>query len=326
MKKTILILNLIVFLFILAGCRQSVAHNKTFYAMGTFINVTLYNTAEEHLDEIEAIYREYSNLSDMQYECNGINNVCTINNNRSALVDDKLLALLKYAIDVEKQMDGYFNILMGELTSLWKDRLGFSEHVDTPAVPSLEEINRCLATISNSSLTIEGNVISIIGDAMLDLGAVAKGYATQMVYLYLKENNITSYLIDAGNSNILLGNKNFDEKFTIGLKKSDNTGYYKTLKIRNKAIVTSSIDQQNVVIDDVLYTHIINPKTGFNENYYDIVTLIGEDSAKLDILSTALFNMKLEEIQALLANMDVKAILVKNNQIVYSSLGDDFDA
>ena len=318
MKRTIAIFNLIVLFFLLTSCGPSTSYSKSFFAMDTLIDVTIYNAEEKHLNEIQKIYMNYSNACDMFNSYEG--NLCDLNERRTIEVDEYLLDVIEYSLTIQKDLNGYFNILIGRLTKIWKDALHIGEDTTEVYVPELELIQNELEIMNNSSIKIEGNKVSIIGDANIDLGGVAKGYATQKVEEYLEENNIKSYLINAGSSNIALGYKNKKDTFIIGLKKVYG-GLYKKIKIANKAIVTSSLAEQHRVIDGKMYTHIINPLTGYSENRYDIITLIGEESGYLDILSTTLYSMDLEDIKRVLEDKNIDIIIVKDNEIMYSSEG-----
>ena len=318
MKRTIAIFNLIVLFFLLTSCGPSTSYNKSFFAMDTIIDVTIYNAEEKHLNEIQKIYMNYSNACDMFNSYEG--NLCDLNEKRSVEVDEYLLDVIKYSLTIQEDLDGYFNILIGRLTKIWKDALHIGDNSTEPYVPDAELIQKELEIMNNSSIEIEGNKVSIIGDANIDLGGVAKGYATQKVEDYLKENDVKSYLINAGTSNIALGYKNKKDTFIIGLKKVYG-GLYKKIKIANKDIVTSSLAEQHRIIDGKMYTHIINPLTGYSEDRYDIITLIGEGSGYLDILSTTLYSMSLDDIKKVIEGKNIDVIIVKDNEIIYSSEG-----
>lgn len=319
MKRTILIFNLIVLFFCLTSCGEPVQYSKTIFAMDTIINVTIYNAEEEHLNNIRDIYMDYSNACDMFNSYEG--NLCDLNNKRTVNANKELLEVIEYSLNVEKELGGYFNILIGRITKIWKEGLHIGDNTTPVVLPDDELIQEELKIMNESKVIIEGDVITIDGLADIDLGGVAKGYATQKVEEYFKDNNITSYMINAGSSNISLGYKNKDESFLVGLTNLDRTSYFKKLKIDNKAIVTSSIAEQNRIVDGKVYTHIINPLTGYCVNNYDIVTIIGEKSGYLDILSTTLFSMDIEKIKSYLNGKDIDIVLVKDNNIIYSSDG-----
>ena len=122
---------------------------------------------------------------------------------------------------------------------------------------------------------------------MLDLGACAKGYALMKVKEYLDSHSIKTYLINGGSSSIIVGEKEKSQNYKIGIREVDNF----VLERKNKALGTSSLLEQYIIINDNVYHHIINPKNGLCANYYDTVVLVGLNALDLDIYSTALFVM-----------------------------------
>ena len=157
----------------------------------------------------------------------------------------------------------------------------------------------------------ENNIVQRVGEAEIDLGGIAKGYALDVVHRYLKKNNITKYLINAGSSSVLLGKKK--NPYLVGIEKLDNAYF----ELSDKVISTSSIYKQGVTIDGVTYSHIINPFTGSAVNEHDAVIVINDEGALGDILSTSLMMSSLEEIKSLEEQYDFKSIVIDNKSIVY---------
>ena len=150
--------------------------------------------------------------------------------------------------------------------------------------------------MSSSSLTfLEENTVKKVGSAEIDLGAVAKGYSLDKVKQYLDSKNYTKYLIDAGSSSLLLGEKNGGKSFKLKISNLDDA----YLMLKNCFVSTSSYDRQAVEIDGVNYSHIINPKTGSAINENDAVIVISNKGYLGDILSTAFINESLDSIKEL---------------------------
>ena len=164
---------------------------------------------------------------------------------------------------------------------------------------------------------LEENNVKKIGEAEIDLGAVAKGYALDKVKQYLDSKNYTKYLVDAGSSSILLGEKNGGKDFKIKVSNLDNT----YLKLKNCFISTSSYDKQAVEIDGVNYSHIINPVNGSAINENDAVIVISDKGYLGDILSTAFINESIDSIKELEKHFEVKTIVIKDKTIAYKNEG-----
>ncbi|MDY0316524.1 MAG: FAD:protein FMN transferase [Acholeplasmatales bacterium] len=308
--------------------------------MGTTINVKLYNARQKDLDEVERIYSLYSqlttnfdrNLFSSDSEFYDLENIYTINQNRGIApvkVRQELFDLIKYALDLTEKTNGYCNIGIGEAVDVWKSVIESRELYLDKEITEAEYNSTIqqLETIGQVDLTNieldEENLTVFIKDSnvKLDLGAVAKGYATQLVIDYLKAENITKYMVNAGNSNVALGEHPENRPYRIGL--TDALGYYKNgfigiASLNNRHIVTSGNYEQFVTYDGVIYHHIISPDDYLPKAYYTSVILIGDNAGLLDAFSTAVYSMPVElAIDFLETNeLDYILYLQENNQIL----------
>lgn len=308
--------------------------------MGTSISVRLYDATQEDIDEIERIYALYSqlttnfdrNLFDSNSEYYDLENIYTINLNRGikpVTVRKELFDLIQYALNLVEQTNGYFNIGIGKAIDIWKEviesRVLYLDKEITEA--EYNNVINNLATLGQVDLSKvildENNLTVYIEDlnVKLDLGAIAKGYATQLVVDYLESQNITDYMINAGNSNVVLGEHPENRPYRIGL--TDALGYYKNgfigiASLNNRHIVTSGNYEQFVTYDGVIYHHIISPDDYLPKAYYTSVILIGDNAGLLDAFSTAVYSMPVElAIDFLETNeLDYILYLQENNQIL----------
>ena len=126
------------------------------------------------------------------------------------------------------------------------------------------------------------------------------------------------YLLNAGNSSILLGEKNNnDGYFTVGINEKILPNSY--LKLKGCFVSTSSIAEQGVKIGDKTYSHIIDPTSGSALNKQEAVIVISSSGYKGDALSTSLVNNTIEEIQEIEQLENIKVIVINNKTITYKS-------
>lgn len=315
MRKILFMLINVFFITVLTSCNSlKVQECNPIYAMSTTINITFYNTADyqKHYNEIKKIYYLYDSISN-DFEANDCN-VALLNNVRKMTASNELIDLINAAVLMKEKTNGYYNPFVGRLSHLWKDAINNNLFLDE------EIINKELDIINNTSITIHDNKIELVGNGNLDLGGIAKGYATQKVYEYLKDQNITSYLINAGESNLLFGDKNKDI-FRIGLEKPYHSSFIKIVPTKNNSIGTSSGKYQNVVIDNVRYHHLLNPFTGVPSNIYDNVNVMCIDSMLCDVYATAIFSMDLDTAKKFASDNNIDIILFKDNKIIYETDG-----
>lgn len=315
MRKILYCMISLFFSILLTSCNSlKIQECLPIYAMDTTISVTFYNTKnyQKHYSKIKEIYYLYDSISN-DFEENE-KNVAFLNKNRSMNASTELIDLINASVLMKEKTNGYYNPFVGRLSHLWKDAIKNNQVLDK------ETINNEVNVINNTSIVVKDNSIELVGDGNLDLGGIAKGYATQKVQEYLQRENITSYLINAGSSNILVGHKN-KEIFKIGLEKPYHNSFIKIVPIKNNAIGTSSGKYQNTIIDGVRYHHLLNPFTGIPSNIYDNVNVMCNDSMLCDVYATAIFSMDLDTAKEFVSNNKIEVILFKDDKIIYETDG-----
>ena len=307
MKKIVLPLLLSLSL---VSCAKVEEYEDLFYAFGQApIHIKTYQGSAEDIQELRGILNTFSKETDNYLESD-LQGVYTINNTtNNVTVSANLYNCLKQSNELSTNLDSYFSILLGSLSKTWKTALANN------TIPSSETINSEMEKLHNTSLTFnENNQVQKTGLSEIDLGAVAKGYALDMSKKYFESKSITQYIVNAGSSSILLGQKNTEDGlFTIKLKDLSNT----FIKAKNTCISTSSISEQSTVIDGVTYTHIVNPETGEARVINDTVIVLTESGILGDALSTSMMLMSVPEIVSIENEFNVKAIVIRNHQVTY---------
>jgi thiamine biosynthesis lipoprotein len=294
MKKLILVF----FILFLIGCTKNeeyYSHNM-FY-MDTYINIKIYDIKESGVDilfdEIDNIYENYNNLSDRYNEYDNLINIYYLNNildiNESIEIDSKLYNLISYAKEYYYETDGLVNIALGNVVDIWK-----KYRDNESGIPSIEELNNS-GSINIEDIVLESGKYLKTSDVSIDLGSIAKGYATQEVGEYLESIGYSKYLINAG-GNVKVGNHYDNDEYKIGLEDpSDTSKLYKVLTGNNISVITSGAYQRYYEYEGIKYSHIIDPNTLFPPTNTNSVTVIINDSAYGDIMSTYLFLIPISE-------------------------------
>lgn len=321
--KRLSILFILGIIILLSSCSNLLVKQQCspIYALNTVIDVTFYNVDnyEEHYNEIKKIYNDVHRVAN-DFEPNyDHTSVFDLNINRTIEGSDLLIDIINCAVEMQEETDGYFNPFIGRISRLWKNAIA------TGVKPTGQVLELEVEMAHKTNVIIEGNTITLDGYGSLDLGGIAKGYATQLVHEYLKKNNITSYLINAGNSNVICGNKN-GKSFNLGLVNPLTNSYFGYVKGVDLMLSTSSHQHQGIMINNKFYHHIINPFIGFPENYYDSVNVVCDNSMYADAYSTALFSMDIETAKEFVARKNLKALFLKDNEIIFETIGDELHA
>lgn len=297
---------------------KKLKYTKNIYYMDTYIYIEIYennkNKANTALNGVEKIYKEYHELTDRYNHYDGLINIYDIYHNDLAdenlTLDSKLYDILEYADEWNKKYHK-LNIEMGNIIDVWKKYRDSKE-----GIPTIEELN------DNSNMT---NLV-LLGDNKilnnhpnLDLGSIAKGYATEEVGDYLESIGIKEYLINAG-GNVKVGGTYNKDYYKIGVQSPiQNNELLTIVKGSNISVVTSGGYERNYLYNGKTYHHIIDPETLFPSEYMKCVTVISKDSALGDVLSTTLFLMSVEDGQEFINDYDVEVIWYTNDNTMIRS-------
>ena len=318
MNKSLKILPLLLVVS-LTACTNLKHIEGAGYYFYTEVSYSLYANDIDPEESIKEICKTLDSVSD-PYEKRNLINVYVLNQtNEEIEIREELYNLLEAAKSASEKAVN-FNPLIGSLSEEWKAALG----KDNPEPLSKTIIDDQLAKIATSSyVTRKENdkyYAQRNGEALLDLGAIAKGFALDRIYECLNDSGVTDYIIKAGSSSILLGkNEHATSKidyYTVGLR--DVPGV--TFKAKECVISSSGNDIQGVKIGDTMYSHIINPNTGSAIMDNDAVIVITDRSTGYlgDALSTSMMMNSVEEIKEIEKTVNAKTIVVKNKQIIYS--------
>ena len=300
----------------------------------TATTIVGYAESREEFDavasNIAAELAEYHRLYTIYTRYDGLNNLSTVNSTDGNVeVDEKIIDMLLFAKDAYNLTDGNTNVAMGSVLSLWHSARTHGErHPESAVLPDMEKLKvASLHTdISNVVIDEQNNTVTLLDpDMSLDVGAVAKGYAVEMVAQSLEKKGISGYLLNVGGNVRAVGLRPDGTKWTVGIENPDAAGetdaYLAYLAVENEAVVTSGSYQRYYYVDGKAYHHIIDPETLMPGENFRSVSVVCKSSATGDALSTALFCMTQEEGGTLVESLDnVEAMWVlPSGEIKYSS-------
>ena len=300
------------------GDKQEIEFYDTF---DTVVHIAIYTDddsfAKENLVYAKERYEELHKLFDNYKTYPDLVNVKTINDNagiKPVTVDDTLFQLIKSSIDDYNNISHNTNIALGPVTKLWNEYRELYEGGKTKeevialkgeALPSDAELEklRPLVNIDKIKLDDEKQTVSLEKGMELDLGATAKGFATELVAKELEDRGVKSCVISAGGNVRIIGKPTDGrDNFKIGIQNPDLESHDQvlaSLNVANTSIVTSGDYQRYFDLDGVRYCHIIDPDTLKPAHEIKSATVIKEDSGLCDFLSTAAFNSTDDEIKEL---------------------------
>lgn len=310
----------------------------TFDTVTTVVGYT--ETEQEFNDYVGKIHDrllELHKLYDKYNDYEGINNIKTINDNagvKPVKVSKDIIDLIIFSKNLYEEVGTQTNIAMGSVLKIWHDyrEEGESDPINAK-IPPMEEllaasehtdIDKVIVDVENSTVYLDDPLMSI------DVGAVAKGFATEVVVQEIMKEGFTSGIISAGGNIRAFGmpKDGIRDKWGVGIQDPDKIvgnaedTILETVFLTNASVVTSGDYQRFYVVGDKVLHHLIDPKTLMPGDYFRAVSIVTENSGRADFLSTTVFLLPYEEGRALVESIDgVEAMWVFKDRTIEATEG-----
>jgi thiamine biosynthesis lipoprotein len=287
--------------------------------------------AKTAVDESIDRLKEIDKMASATNPDSDITKINTAAGDAAVKVHPEITKMVQASIQYSKLTDGSFDITVGPLINLW----GIG--TDKQCVPNESEIRQKLAFVGYDRIELDdkANSIRLKDKGMaIDLGAVAKGFATDEVLSIYQKHQIKNGLISLGSSTVYaLGKNSNGDAWTIGIvnpRDENSENYLGIIRLTNEAISTSGDYERYFIQDGKRYHHILNPKTGYPADAGVMsTTLIVSNTVKdkgmiSDILSTAVFILGKDKGLELMQKIDgVSGEITTTDKRLYTTPGFD---
>ncbi len=280
----------------LAGCsatqEDSLQEASTgLFAMETYMELTAYGGSAEtaleqsadYITELEAMW----SVTDESSEIYRVNH----SNGQPVSVSPETEKLLRFSLEIAERTNGALDPTIYPLINAW----GFIDQ--EYRIPADEEIENLLTLTGYEQITLAEGSVTLPQGMQIDLGAVGKGYTGELLADYLKNQGITSALLDIGGNIQLIGGRPDGSSWKLGIQNPFGDGSIGVLEAEDCAVVTSG-GYERYFTDDSgnKYCHILDPATGKPADSGLVsVTIIADSGLLCDALSTAIFVMGSEK-------------------------------
>ncbi len=272
-----------------SASRAAEEASEEFFAMDTKMTVKVYGEgapeaareAKERLQALDALWSATREGSDVARLNSGAG--------ESVALAPETMRLLRLSETVREETKGALDVTLLPLLKLW----GFSGGVHR--VPTAEEIEAARALTGAGKLKLDeaAGTARLEKSSSVELGAVAKGYAGELVATELKSRGVRSALLDLGGNIETVGTREDGTSWRVGLRNPFGGALLGTVEVADAAVVTSAIDQR--FFTDAAgnrYWHILDPATGAPAaSGLASATVVAKLGGRADALSTALFVM-----------------------------------
>ena len=257
--------------------------------MGTLFRIVLYSSDAGRAHEaIRAAFTRVSELddklSDYKQESE-LNQVCRDAVRRDVEVSPDLYTVLQASQTLAERTDGAFDVTLGPVVREWRVAR------KTGRLPSPDVLASAKRLTGYRKLHLRDRRVRLdVAGMLLDLGAIAKGYAADEALAVLRNRGFPKSLV-AASGDIAFGDAPPSRAgWNAGVDSLDASAdsFTRVLQLSNTGLSTSGDTEQFVEIGGVRYSHIVNPKTGSGLIQRIGVTVISKKAIDADSLATAL--------------------------------------
>jgi len=269
-------------------------HKRTIYCFDTVSDITILSRTEKPLDDCE----KYLQNAELEMSADNPNAlIYKYNSGENVEFSKDLKDLLAFSTDFTNNNYEYFSIYLEPLIKAW-------------------DIKNNKGTIPDVKLFLS----KVASENKINLGAVAKGFATEKLIEILKKDGISSALINLGGNAYAMGKKATGENWKIGIQSpKDENEIIGIITAEDISVITSGDYQRYFEFNNVKYHHILDPKTGYPaNNELHSVTIVSSNPALADALSTACFVAGLDAGINLLNKYDCYGIFVTDDTVYFS--------
>ncbi len=315
---------LFAFIALLAGCNRGPEIIKISGSkMGTSYHVTivadqpapvdLAKQIEQTLDRVDQSMSTYKVDSE-------ISQFNQLDVGQRLVISDDFDQVLRITRKVWQKSGGTLDPTVGPLVDIW----GFGPTFTGDVVPSDSAIQRSLASIGfdavNRTVNNQQTLLSKSRPLRLDLSAVAKGYAVDLVADLLEMNALPDYLVEVGGETRVSGLNPEGDPWRLAIESPSLTeAVAQVLNLEAGAVATSGDYRNYFERDGVRYSHTIDPRSGRPTTHsVASVTVVADTCAEADAWATALMVMNSDQAVDLANELKIPVYIVARQDEGYT--------
>lgn len=311
-------LKIIIFILLvctsLIGCSEREhVFKETRSAMHTITTITLsVKNQDEAKKAIDEAFLEIQRLEkilnyyDTNSEISKINNHAGI---RPVMVSNETFEVIEKSIKAAEITDGGFDITAGPLIKLWDFK--------SKKIPHEKSIKKAISLVGYKSIILNkyDNTVFIKRKGMeINLGGIIKGYAAEKVADLLRSKGIKGGIVSIGGDIKTFGLKPDKKGWLVGIQnprpKNDKDELVGAVELSDKCISTSGDYEKFFEADGKRYHHILDLKTGYPSRGIISITVVTDDGAMCDALSTGLFTMGVDKAKEVMKKYAIDGLII----------------
>ncbi len=233
-----------------------------------------------------------------------------LNKKRKFEVSNRFIDILNLSKQIYIDSDGYFNPLVN-LKNIWYSSDFWKWIFEKKEEPGNFDLDK---------ISIIWNFITLKENQNLDFWWIVKWYTVDLVSSYLKEKWYKDFIVNAWWDIYLSWNNSLEKTPVVGIDNPFNTKeLFATLEIKDKSISTSWTYKRKWNIDKEKFHHILNPKTGTNNNEIISITLIADKCYIADTYATACIAMGIKHTLSFLEKQNIDGVIIWSDSRIYKT-------
>ena len=217
--------------------------------------------------------------------------------------------VLELARRLTTETGGAFDPTFAPLFRLWK-RCGEAQRL-----PTREELDEIRSVCGWDNFDLGARTVTKRNDAaMVDLGAIAKGYAIDWAVAAMADAGACAGLVDVGGDIRCFGRHEEGRPWSVGIQDPfhpDRPGAsLGKLRCEEGAVCTSGNYRRFVTIDSMRYSHIVDPRTLRPATAAPSVTVVAPTAVRADAWATALSVLGPEGLKLVKPSSGIEAMLI----------------
>ena len=200
-------------------------------------------------------------------------------------ISEEFAEVIQISRDVWLQSNGAFDPTIGPLVDLW----GFGAGSVDLNIPSDDLIATALSNTGFEHVHLDDSVLTKSMPVALDLSAVAKGYAVDLVADFLEMSALPDYLVEVGGEIRVSGLNPSGNQWRVAIEQPQlASSVANVLALSDISIATSGDYRNYFERDGVRYSHTIDPRVGMPVAHgLASVTVLSKSCAEADAWATA---------------------------------------
>ena len=281
------------------------------FVFGTVYSVTYSNPDNKDLSE--QISNALSAVDNSLSMFNRESTIAKVSNNQYVVLDSLFLAVWDKGQYVSRCTKGAFDMTVAPLVDLWGFGLKNREAVTDVAVDSIRQY------VGYEMIElVDGEIRKAYPEIRIDAGAIAKGFACDVVADTLEAYGCTDFCVEIGGELAVKGCNPKGVNWHIAINKPVedstcvNSEIQEVVELTNCGMATSGNYRNYYELGGKKYSHTIDPRTGYPVRHNLLsTTIVASDCITADAWATACMVAGLETAKEWINNRsDIKGYLI----------------